>query len=59
MGMKIFELPRYKRPLWEALTFAAALAGLVGLAVFRVTMDKAIAAQPGGTPTATAGYSQP
>jgi hypothetical protein len=46
MGSKIFDMPRHKRPLWEVIAFAAALAGLVGLAISRVTVNKTLSASP-------------
>jgi hypothetical protein len=55
---QINDLPRHKRPLWESVAFVAALAGLVGLAVTRVTVNKTLASQPSETP-ATAGFSEP
>jgi hypothetical protein len=58
MPSKIFDLPRHKRPLWEVMAFAAALGGLIGLAVTRVTVDKTLAATPAEAP-ATAGFSAP
>lgn len=58
MGSKIFDLPRHKRPLWEVMAFTAALAGLIGLAVTRVTVHKTLAADPAEAP-ATAGFSEP
>lgn len=66
MSSKIFDLPRHKRPLWEVFAFAAALAGLIGLALVRDTMYDALAAKEATTPSAkasvpaaTAGFSTP
>lgn len=59
MSSKIFDLPRHKRPLWEVFAFAAALAGLIGLALTRSTVDKALTAKPGEAPAATAGFATP
>jgi len=58
MASKIYDLPRHKRPLWEVVAFVAALAGLVGLAVTRVTVNKTLAVHPAEAP-ATAGFSTP
>lgn len=58
MGSKIFDLPRHQRPLWEVIAFAAAIAGLIGLAVTRVTVNKTLADRPAEAP-ATAGFSEP
>lgn len=59
MGSKIFDMPRHQRPMWEVLAFVAALAGLIGLAVTRVTVDRAIVAKPAGeAPATAAGYSE-
>jgi hypothetical protein len=66
MSSKIFDLPRHKRPLWEVFAFAAALVGLVGLALVRDTMHDALTAKESSTPSAkapmpeaTAGFSTP
>lgn len=58
MATKIFDLPRHKRPLWEVMAFTAALAGLIGLAVTRVTVNKTLADGAAEAP-ATAGFSEP
>lgn len=58
MATQSNDLPRHKRPLWESVAFVAALAGLVGLAVTRVTVNKTLAGQPTAAP-ATAGFSEP
>lgn len=58
MASKIFDLPRHKRPLWEVIAFTAALAGLIGLAITRVTVHKTLAVDPVQAP-ATAGFNEP
>lgn len=59
MGSKIFDMPRHQRPHWEVIAFAAALAGLVGLALTRTTIGKAVTAKPAEAPATTAEFSAP
>ncbi len=66
MSSKIFDLPRHKRPLWEVFAFVATLAGLIGLALVRHTVNDALTAKEAATPSAkaaapaaTAGFSMP
>lgn len=59
MSSKIFELPRHKRPAWEMYAFAAALAGLIGLALTRTSVEKALAAKPAEAPATTAEFTAP
>lgn len=66
MSSKIFDLPRHKRPLWEVFAFAAALGGLIGLALVRNTMHDAMTSKEAAAPSAkaampeaTAGFSTP
>lgn len=45
--------------MWEVVAFVAALAGLIGLAVTRVTVDRAIVAKPATeAPATAAGYAE-
>ena len=46
MSSKIFDLPRHKRPLWEVFAFTATLAGLIGLALVRNSVDKVLSSKP-------------
>lgn len=59
MGSKIFDMPRHKRPMWEVYAFAAALIGLVGLALTRTAAEKTLAVQPAAEVPATAGFAAP
>lgn len=57
MSSKIFDLPRHKRPLWEVFAFSAALAGLIGLALVRNSVDKVLSAKSAKTAGTPSGYS--
>jgi hypothetical protein len=59
MSSKIFDMPRHKRPHWEVIAFAAALAGLVGLALARTKAEKAVTVKPSDAPAVTAEFTAP